>query len=83
MVDQKWRQFSLAQPIPDPVEDRQEWDRLHKLRWEKNLRESWITRHAVYLAVWDNQFNMVFPRPEGIPLTEYLAWYSRLTVTLI
>lgn len=48
MIDQVYHKFSCPQPILDPFADIQECDRLHKLRWEKNKREPWITRLTAY-----------------------------------
>lgn len=82
-VDRVWKKFFSPQSIPNLFEDRQEWDKLHKLRGEKNSRETCITRHVANWVMWESLGDTALPHPKEVPLADYLSWYSKLTVTLI
>lgn len=70
MMDRVYHQFSCPQPILDPFEDLQEWDRHHKLRLDKNTRDSWIIRHAAYWALWESWDENGVVEPDGVPIVE-------------
>lgn len=83
MVDRVWRYFFCPQTIPYPFADRQDWDRLHKLSWEKNAHGPRITRHATYWALWESRDEMGLPELDGVHIPDYLAWYNQMNFSII
>jgi len=69
-------QFRLSQEIP---EEPNNLDHLHKLDMRGRQDENWVTRHAQWIEVWNNQHDLTL---NGLPMLrplqhtiEYMSWY--------
>jgi hypothetical protein len=63
--------------------DRDQWETLHSYKWKKYPTRPWCTQLAAYIELWNNRFDQEVPQPIGVSDAEYMAWYTRRTVTMV